>query len=196
MSRPTGLPALTAALLAACLATAVGAQVAPTRHLVVDPSRSSVTFLLDAFLHKVEGSATVSSGDLQIDAGAHSVTGTIIVDATSAETGSPKRDRRMHEKVLESATYPEIAFVPRDFDGELPAGGKSDLVVRGTFRLLDGEHEIEVPLTVTEDAGDWHIEGELTIPYVAWGLENPSRAFLRVAKEVAVHLDLAARSVD
>ena len=51
-------------------------------------------------------------GTLQLDPGAGTLTGEIVVDAKSGDTGSKMRDGKMHREVLESEQYPEITFRP------------------------------------------------------------------------------------
>ena len=50
-------------------------------------------------------------GALQLDP-AGKISGEIVVDATSGDSGSGMRDRKMHKEVLESERYPEISFRP------------------------------------------------------------------------------------
>ena len=51
-------------------------------------------------------------GALQLEAASGKMSGEIVVDAKSGESGSGMRDRKMHKEILESERYPEIAFRP------------------------------------------------------------------------------------
>ena len=71
-----------------------------------------------------------------------------MVDATSGDSGSGMRDRKMNKEVLESARYPEIDFRPDRFDGEVAPQGKSSVMVHGMFSIHGTDHEITVPAEV------------------------------------------------
>jgi hypothetical protein len=45
------------------------------------------------------------------------LSGEVVVDATSGESGKGMRARKMHREVLESDRYPEIAVHPDRFEG-------------------------------------------------------------------------------
>lgn len=61
--------------------------------------------------------------------------------------------------------------------GTLNDSGDSTLQVRGTFTLIGKPHDITVPMTVHVDGNQYTAKGSFTIPYVEWGMKNPS--FLR-----------------
>src|ERR1700739_3676046 len=82
----------------------------------VDPAQSSVKFTLGDVLHTVRGTFKLKQGDLQVEP-AGKVSGQVVVDAGSGDSGSGMRDRKMHKEVLESTRYPEIKFRPDRIDG-------------------------------------------------------------------------------
>src|SRR5579864_3769951 len=98
----------------------------------IDPSQSSVKFTLGDVLHTVHGTFTVKHGFLQLEP-TGKLSGEIVVDAASGNSGSSMRDRKMHKEVLESAHYPEIAFRPDRFEGSVAGEGKSSVMVHGIF---------------------------------------------------------------
>ena len=65
------------------------------------------------------------------------------------------------------------------------------MVLKGTLLFHGAEHAVEIPAKVTLAGGHLTGEGHLTIPYVAWGLRDPSKFVLRVGKTVEVHLQVA-----
>ena len=89
----------------------------------IDPSQSSVKFTLGDVLHTVHGSFVMKHGELQLQP-AGKLSGEIVVDATSGNSGSGMRDRKMNKEVLESARYPEIDFRPDRFDGDIARAGE------------------------------------------------------------------------
>lgn len=158
-------------------------------HLVFDADRTEISFTLDATLHTVHGSFRLESGSIIYDPATGATTGEIVVDARSGDSGNQKRDRDMHRKVLESESFPTIVFVPDRIDGSIPAAGTSTATVVGTIRLHGEEHHLEVPIAVEMNGTHVHITAELEVPYVKWGLKNPSKLLLRVAKFVTITVD-------
>ena len=155
--------------------------------LVFDPEATEVTFELGAALHTVNGSADLERGELVLDLADRTVRGEVVVDAESARTGKPKRDRHMHRQVLLSAEHPRIVLRPRSWQGELDLEQDGTVTVRGMLELVGEEHEVELPVAVRPEGEDLvTVDFELEIPYVEWGLEDPSTFLLRVEKTVTV----------
>lgn len=178
---------------AALLAAAFGPAPAASR-LVLDPAASSVGFRLRATAHSVEGSFAVSAGELQLDPGARRLTGRIVVDARSGRTGNERRDRKMHEEVLESGSFPEIVFEPESYTGEWDGTGAGRIQVRGHLSLHGVRHALELPVQLTREGTSLRATASFVVPYVEWGLVDPSVFVLRVAKSVDVTVELVARA--
>ncbi len=159
----------------------------------VDPAASAVTFTLQATMHEVEGRFRVEPGEIRFDAASGSASGRIVIDASSGDTSNAKRDRKMHASVLRSSEHRRIVFEPTAVAGTLAPAGSSDLEVSGTLRLLDGAHAIEVPVGVTIEGEAVRVRTTFSVPYVDWGLTDPSVFVLRVAKTVEVVVDLTGR---
>ena len=160
---------------------------AQDRDFRVDPAQSSVKFTLGDVLHTVHGTFKVKHGGLQIDSSGK-MSGDIIVDAKSGDSGSGMRDRKMHKEVLESERYPEIAFRPVQIEGPIPGSGKASVSVHGTFSIHGVDREITVPAQVDMDADHWTATVHFTVPYQKWGMKNPSTLFLRVSDSVDIDL--------
>ena len=181
-------------LLAAALVVAVGALVAPVfadeQVLTLDPQASDVSFLLPATGHDVHGTLVLRDGVVRFDPATGAASGRIAIDATRAETGNGSRDKTMHNKVLEVARYPLFVFVPERFEGELPAAGggaaASEVKLVGTLSIHGSEHPLTLPAKVERDGDHLTATTTFQVPYVEWGMHNPSLLFLRVADEVAV----------
>jgi polyisoprenoid-binding protein YceI len=153
----------------------------------LDPAQTSVQFTLGDVLHTVHGKFKLKHGELQVDP-AGKISGQIVVDATSGESGSTMRDRKMHKEVLESARYPEISFRPDRIEGSVAPQGKSTVMVHGIFNIHGTEREITVPAQVESAAGHWSANVHFTIPYAKWGMKNPSNLFLKVSDTVEIDL--------
>ena len=184
------LPATLASIILLCAsAPASGQEIA----FDLDPARTTVQFTLGGTLHTVHGSFKLKRGAIRFDPATGKIGGEAVVDATSGESDSEGRDRRMHDNVLESARYPEIVFTPDRVEGVVAKQGASQVEVHGMFRIHGAEHEVMLPvhLEMTPMAdGRATAKIHFTIPYVKWGLKNPSTLFLRVSDKVDI--DIAA----
>ena len=153
----------------------------------LDPEQSSVKFTLGDVLHTVRGTFKVKRGDLAVGADGR-VSGQIVVDAASGNSGSGMRDRKMHKEVLESTRYPEISFRPDRIAGAVPSSGKSSVMVHGIFNIHGADREITVPAQIETNAEHWTATVHFTVPYQKWGMKNPSTLFLRVGDSVEIDL--------
>ena len=161
----------------------------------VDPLQTNVSFTLKATMHSVHGTAVTTSGGFRFDPDTGAATGEIIIDATSAETGNGSRDKKMHRKVLVTADNPRIVLRIRSLEGDLALEGVSEVTLRGEIEILGQPHEIAISLQVEIDGEDFTAHAEFEIPYVEWGLKDPSTFILRVAKEVQVTIEVAGTIV-
>ncbi len=156
------------------------------RPLTVEPAQTKVEFALGATLHTVHGDFHLKRGSLSFDPQSGKVSGELVVDATTGESGSPARDKKMHAAILESAKYPEIVFRPDRVDGNVAPVGKSVAQLHGLFTIHGVEHEILLPVTVDAAAGQYTVDGIFEVPYVKWGMKNPSTLLLRVSDKVEI----------
>ena len=161
--------------------------------LQIDPSKTAVKFTLDAALHTVHGTFHARPGTLEFDPGSGRLSGEIVVEAKSGESGNGMRDRKMRKDVLESESYPEISFRPDRVEGGIANPGKSSARVHGIFRIHGVDREITVPAEVEMLSGSWSASVHFTIPYAKWGMRNPSTFFLRVSDSVEIDLVAAGR---
>jgi len=172
-----------------------GAVSAAETRLVFDAAQSSVDFTLADVLHTVHGNFKLKQGELRFDPATSMVTGEITVDATSGQSGSNARDSRMHKNILESMRFPDVLFLPARFTGEFHPQEDSQLTVHGTFRLHGTDHEIDMPVKVHPEQGGYMFDAQFPVPYVAWGLKNPSTFLLKVGDTVTITLHAAARTI-
>jgi polyisoprenoid-binding protein YceI len=159
--------------------------------LSVDPAKSTVHWTVDSSLHTVHGTFRVKSGTLSIDAATGKASGEIVVDATSGESGNDGRDRRMHKEILESSRYSEVVFRPDRAEGTVFSKGNSSVKLHGIFSLHGSDHELSVPTQATLSVDHWTATAAFEVPYIQWGLKNPSNFLLKVKPIVNVELDLA-----
>ena len=156
--------------------------------LKADPQHTAVNFTLGDVLHTVRGTFQLKRGTLRLDPASGKLTGEIVVDTRSGESGSGMRDRKMHKEVLESEQYPEIAFRPDRVDGTIIPQGKSTVRVHGVFNIHGADHELTVPAEVQMFPDHWSATLHFAVPYAKWGMKNPSTLFLRVSESVEIDL--------
>lgn len=159
--------------------------------LRLDATACRIGFTLGATLHQVKGAFRLQSGTIIFDPATGEASGRVVIATGSGETHNDKRDRKMHEKVLESGLFPEIVFIPARFEGTFLPAGDSEVRIKGALEIHGARHDIVIPARVHVENGRLTGNAGLTVPYVAWGMTDPSFLMLRVAKEVVVSLDLA-----
>lgn len=159
--------------------------------LSLDPAQSKVHYTVDSTLHTVHGTFNLKGGSVQFDRANGKAGGEIIVYATSGDSGNSPRDEKMHKEVLQSDKFPEALFRPVQIDGKVSPTGPSDFKVNGTLLLHGSSHEITVPFHADLNAGTWKGTGKFQVPYIQWGLKNPSNFLLKVQPVVNVELELA-----
>jgi polyisoprenoid-binding protein YceI len=156
-----------------------------------DPAHTTANFTLGDVLHTVHGTFQEKSCDFRFEPTSERVSGEIIFDATSGNSGSEGRDKKMHKEVLESARYPEISFRPDRIEGKIASSGTSTVQVHGMFGIHGAEHEITTPVSITFDADHWEASAHFPVPYAKWGMKNPSVLLLRVGDTVMIDLHAA-----
>jgi polyisoprenoid-binding protein YceI len=165
---------------------------AEQRSFELDSMQTRVTFTLGASLHTVHGTFRLKSGNISFDDVSGRATGELVVDATSGESGSHARDSKMHKEILQSQKFPEIIFTPQRFKGTLAKIGRSHLDVEGEFTIHGESHPMT--LAVEVDSGNSTVaDTSFDVPYVKWGMKNPSTFFLRVSDKVQISIHAVAR---
>jgi polyisoprenoid-binding protein YceI len=158
--------------------------------LGVDAAQSKMGWTLESTFHTVHGSFAFKKGNLRLDTSSGKASGEIVVDATSGNSGNDSRDKKMHKEVLESERYAEVVFRPDRVDGKMTPRGLFTVQVHGLFVLHGSEHELTVPVQA-ELAGDhWTGSAKFSVPFIDWGLKNPSNFFLKVNHAVNIELEL------
>lgn len=157
----------------------------------VDPSTSNVGFALTGSGHEVHGTFHVQSGSIQFERGTTKMSGEVDVSAASGDSGDKSRDKKMHSDVLDVEHFADVTFKPDSYQGTIAPTGDSNIQVTGTFNLHGTPHQITVPMLVHIEGSALNAKGKFTVPYVKWGLKDPSWMILKVAKEVQIDLTLS-----
>ena len=189
------LAVLALALLLAAAAPLPQPQAIPTPVseivLTLDPAQSTVHWAVDSSLHMVHGTFALKSGTVHFDPETGKAGGEIVVAATSGESGSNSRDARMHKEILETPRYPEVIFRPTQVEGKVGQTGASDVKLHGVFSIHGTDYDLTA-LVHAELTGDrWRGISKFEVPYVKWGIKNPSNFLFKVKPVVNVELDMS-----
>jgi polyisoprenoid-binding protein YceI len=136
----------------------------------------------------VHGSFVLKSGTIHFNPLTGSISGLIVVDATSGNSNNTDRDHKMHKVVLESERFPEITFTPTKLVGSVALQGDSTAQLEGILRLHGSDHPVTATVQVQTASGKVTAKSHLVIPYIAWGLKNPSTFLLHVSDKVEIDI--------
>jgi polyisoprenoid-binding protein YceI len=174
--------------LAVLLAPAVLAQ---HQTFVVNPDASEVKMTLNTTHEVVNGTFHIQSGSIEFDRSTPKMSGSVIVLAGSGKTGNGSRDKKMYKDVLTVEQHATVSFEPKSYAGVIAPSGDSTVQVAGIFTLLGTPHEITIPMVVHLDGASATAKAHFVVPYVQWGLKNPSFLIWKADNDVAIDLSLS-----
>ncbi len=166
------------------------AALAQHQTFVVNPDASKVKMTLKTTHEIVNGTFHIQSGLIEYDRATPKMTGTVVVLAGSGKTGNDSRDKKMYNDILLVREHATVLFTPKTYTGVIAASGDSTIQVTGIFTLLDMPHEITVPMLVHLDGTSTTAKAHFVVPYVQWGLKNPSFMFWKADNDVVIDLSL------
>jgi polyisoprenoid-binding protein YceI len=161
--------------------------------LELDPAQSKVHWTLPSSLHTVHGTFAVVRGMMSLDRESGKAGGEIVVNAKSGQSGNDSRDRKMHKEILETAKYPDVVFRPTQVEGKVTPKGSCDVKILGTFSVHGADHEITALVHAEIEGESWKGTAKFDVPYVAWGIRNPSNFLLKADKVVQIEVEMAGR---
>jgi polyisoprenoid-binding protein YceI len=176
--------------LAAALAPAAIAQ---HQTFVVNPDVSEVKITLKTTHELVDGTFHVQSGSVEFDRSTPKMAGSVVVLAGSGKTGNDSRDKKMNKDILKVEQYATVSFEPKTYTGTIALSGDSNIQVTGIFTLLGTPHQITVPILVHLEGTTATATAHFVVPYIQWGLKNPSFLIWKADDDVAIDLSLAGR---
>jgi polyisoprenoid-binding protein YceI len=171
----------------------VSSALAQQQNFNISPESSEVSFTLGGSAHTTHGTFHVQSGSIVFDRTATKISGSVLVAAGSGKTGNGARDKKMIDEVLDVPHFADVSFIPQSYQGAIAPTGDSAIQVTGTFTLHGAPHELTVPMQIHIDGANCTAKTHFVVPYVKWGLKDPSVFILKVAKEVDVDLTLVGR---
>ncbi len=184
------MKSFTAFALAALLAPAALAQ---HQTFVVNPEASEVKITLKTTHEVVNGAFHVQSGSIEFDRSAPTLQGAVVVFAGSGKTGNDSRDKKMNKVILKVEQYATVSFEPKTYTGTIANSSDSTIQATGIFTLLGTPHEITIPILVHLEDTAATAKSHFVVPYVQWGLKNPSFLVWKADNDVVIDLLLAGR---
>jgi polyisoprenoid-binding protein YceI len=168
------------------------AQAAVAQHqtFVVNPDASEVKMTLNTTHEVVIGTFHIQSGSIEFDRKNSKMAGSVVVLASSGKTGKDSRDKKMYRDILQIEQHATISFEPKTYAGAIASSGQSTIQVTGIFTLLGTPHEITIPMLVHLDGTNATAKAHFVVPYVQWGLKNPSFLIWKADNDVAIDLNL------
>ena len=180
-------------LLVALLLFFASSALAQHQTFAVSPETSDVSFTLGGSGHETHGTFHVRSGSIHFDPTNQKLSGSVVVAAGSGKTGNDSRDKKMTNEVPDAPHSADVSFVPQSYQGTIATAGDSTIQVTGTFTLHGTPHDLTAPMQIHIDAANCTAKTHFIVPYVEWGLKDPSVFILKVAKEVDVNLTLVGK---
>jgi polyisoprenoid-binding protein YceI len=156
--------------------------------LGLDPSKTLIEFRLPGNLHTTHGAFKLERGTILGDPATGKAGGSIVVDARSGDTGIGTRDKEMRESVLEAQRYPEITFDPQHFTLEMRGEGQFQATMQGVLTLHGERHDVALTAQGQIVGDNLTATAHFSVPFVDWGLKDPSVLFLTVAKQVDIDI--------
>jgi len=171
------------------------APAAPAQHqtFAVNPDASEVKMTLKTTHELVNGAFHIQSGSIEFDPSAPKMSGSVIVLAGSCKTGNDSRDKKMNKDILAVEQHATVSFEPKSYTGVIAPSGDSTIQVTGIFTLLGTPHDITIPLLVHLQGTAATAKAHFVVPYVQWGLKNPSFMIWKADDDVAIDLSLTGR---
>src|ERR1700736_2845059 len=159
------------------------------RTVVFQPETTSIRWTLSGPIHTVHGTFKLKKGTVDVNPDDGSANGLIEVDPISGESGNPARDGRMHKSVLESDRYPIISFRPTRVIGKVMPSSDEVVTVEGVFRIHGAEHPLQLRINIHPEGNAINLKTHFTVPYVGWGMKDPSIFVLRVNNTVDIDVE-------
>jgi polyisoprenoid-binding protein YceI len=176
--------------LAVILAPAALAQ---HQTFAVNPDGSEIKMTLNTTHEVVNGKFHIQSGSIELDRSNRKMSGSVAVLAGSGKTGNDSRDKKMNKDILKVDQYATVSFAPKTYTGTISLSGDSTIQVSGVFTLLGNPHDLTIPMQIHLDGSKATARAQFVVPYVQWGLKNPSFMFWKAENDVAIDLNLVGQ---
>ena len=159
----------------------------------VNADASEVKMKLNTTHEVVNGTFHVQSGSINFDRTASYISGIVIVAAGSGKTGNDSRDKKMNKDILKVDQFATVFFAPKTYNGMIAASGDSTIQVSGVFTLIGTAHDLTIPMQIHVDGMKATAKTQFVVPYVQWGLKNPSFLIWKAENDVTIDLNLVGQ---
>jgi len=176
--------------LAVILAPAALAQ---HQTFAVNSGASEIKITLNTTHEVVNGTFHIQSGSIEFDRSNSKMSGLVAVLAGSGKTGNDSRDKKMNKDILKVDQYTTVSFAPKTYTGTIAPSGDSTIQVSGVFTLLGNPHDLTIPMQIHLDGSKATAKAQFVVPYVQWGLKNPSFLIWKAENDVAIDLNLVGQ---
>jgi polyisoprenoid-binding protein YceI len=164
----------------------------------VDKSKSSMKIAVSSTLHDFTVTAPIKSGSLELPSFPSDLVtgakGKVVVDAKSMKSGNKGRDKDMHEEVLETSKFPEVAIEITSISQSKAANTyqiKANLTLHGVTKAVSFSC-YALAVKAEGKVGFLTISGNTKIDMTQWGVKPPNIIVNKVAKEVEISWSLTA----
>lgn len=169
------------------------AALAQHQTFVVNSEASEVKMTLNTTHEVVNGTFHIQSGSIEFDRSDPKMSGSVVVLAGSGKTGNSSRDKKMNKDILKVDEYTTISFAPKTYTGTITPSGNSTIQVSGVFTLLGNPHDVTIPMQIHMEGSKATARAQFVVPYIQWGLKNPSFMFWKADNDVAIDLNLVGQ---
>ncbi len=159
----------------------------------LNPDASEVKMTLNTTHEAVNGIFHIQAGSIDFDRRAPKMSGSVVVLAGSGRTGNDSRDKKMNRDILKVDQYTTVSFAPKTYSGTIAPSGDSTIQVSGVFTLLGNPHDLTIPMQIHFDGSKARVRAKFDVPYVQWGLKNPSFLIWKAENDVAIDLNLVGQ---
>ncbi len=151
-----------------------------------DPATTKINWSLVGNVHTTHGTFQLKKGHVDANPATGMISGELVVDPNSGNSNDGARDKRMKKEILETEKYPEVRFKVSKIEGTEP-----NFRVTGQFTIHGATHELSIPMQVKISGDEVSGTGKFVVPFVEWGMKDPSNFLFKVDKTVEVDLTAA-----
>ena len=159
-------------LLTIVLLLATSTLFAQEQVFQLDPMQSQVSWTLGDVLHTVHGTFQLKSGVLRFDSATGTASGELVVDATTGQSGSNARDKKMKKEILETDKYPTIVFAPQHVIGTVASNGGSQVQLQGSMTLHGQGHPVTLVIPVLVNGNQTSADVHFDVPVRSVGTQG------------------------
>jgi polyisoprenoid-binding protein YceI len=159
----------------------------------VNPEASEVEMKLNTTHEVVNGTFHIQSGSIEFERSNPGMSGSVVVLAGSGKTGNNSRDKKMNKDILKVDQYTTVSFAPKTYAGTIAPSGNSTIQVSGVFTLLGNPHDLTIPMQIYIDGSKATARAQFIVPYIQWGLKDPSFLFWKAEHKVEIDLNLVGQ---